>query len=87
MKVWKYDLHHYGPNDLQMPAGAIPIHADVQAGQPCLWALVDPARPPEPRRFLLAATGQELGETVGRHVGSYLQLDGIFVYHVFEVTP
>lgn len=79
MNVWKYPLER-DDNILHMPKGAQPVHVASQAGQPCLWALVDPDAVFEPRRFVIIPTGQDVD---GDYVGTYMQL-GYLMFHVFE---
>lgn len=88
MTVWKYPLPVADDVSIGLPAGARPLSVQVQDGQPCLWALVDPSNPIEPRRFRIAGTGHplwpdDLDSLI--HISTFQLHDGALVFHVFEV--
>ncbi len=81
----KYQLVITDIQTILMPEGAEVLAVQVQHERPCLWALVDPARPPTPRTF--QTRGDEHGiasGTEGRYVGTYQVGGGSLVFHVFE---
>ncbi len=80
--VWKYAISS-GVTRLEVPIGATFLHADVQGGQACVWAIVDPASGTETRHILFRGTGYYIEHQIVRHIGT--MLDGPFVWHVFEV--
>ena len=94
LAVWKYKLT---PElcTLEMPAGATVLHVDAQRhsgmdgvwDDACLWALVDPQAPTEPREFLTVGTGHGIAPAPLQHLGSLLMDGGSLVFHVFERTP
>ena len=86
MTVYKYELWIDDFVSIQMPVGAEVLHVDVQRGQPCIWARVDPTAGPERRIFRVARTGHPLDPAIGPHIGSFQMHDGELVFHVFEVT-
>lgn len=62
MKIFKYSLPTTpGGQSLQIPKG-FQIHgpAQLQAGTPVFWALVDPAVPPGQCGVMCVATGQDV---------------------------
>jgi hypothetical protein len=72
-----------------MPEGAEILHVDAQRNIPCIWAKVDTDRPAQIRKFRLVGTGHPLDREVAAsmfHHGSFFMEDGIFVFHLFEVT-
>lgn len=82
--IWKYPLAVDDSQSLDLPQGAVLLTVVAQGGTPCLWALVDPIRPTEPRRFLTYGTGhpyEPMGQT---YLGSYQLSGGALVFHVFE---
>ena len=87
-RIFKYTANKYelasneGAFALDMPAGARVILAGQQHGEFCVWAIVDPDRVPERREFLLRGTGHPLPTNVV-HIGSFLQNEGEFVWHLF----
>lgn len=98
--VWKFTLGppRRGVVEIDMPVGAVLLRADVQADLVVQWALVEPERPRERRRFALLTTGAEwrVGDD-GGELWSYtgtLQLPTpgalhgpTFVLHVFALDP
>ena len=97
--IWKFPLG-VRPDDtaaeVTMPEGAAIVHfealvsgriADPETIQqhPTVWALVDSDNPPEPRRFRIFGTGHPLPRGA-RHVGTYGDVGGPFVWHVFEMV-
>ena len=68
---------------LPMPAGAKIIHTDVQHGQICIWAEVDPHRPYGDRFFVIVGTGGYVEENL-THVGT-VQIPP-HVWHLYEVV-
>jgi hypothetical protein len=85
MEVYKYPLPVSDVVELEMPIGAEILYVDTQRGDVCLWARVEPGADTEARRFRFAGTGHELGDGVGRHVGSCLMHEGRLVFHIFEM--
>ncbi len=83
--VWKFQFNPEDLLSIQMPAGAKLLHVDVQGGQPCIWALVDPAAPTENRNFRLAGTGHPI-EAVDCEVyfGTFMLREGALVFHLFD---
>jgi hypothetical protein len=79
--MWKFPVPLSDTFVLNMPRHAIPLHVDVQAGAPYLWALVETTAPNEERRFCLAGTGQEVPRD-GLYLGTFQH--GPFVFHVWE---
>ena len=71
-RVYKYRLGEPGNwITLQMPEGAEILCVQVQNGAPYLWARVTVGGPPVIRHFRVAGTGHDLGEGVGRYVGTF----------------
>jgi hypothetical protein len=86
MNIWKYPFEVVANEVIiPMPDAAQVLDVQMQHGQPCLWALVDPTQAPGPRRFRIYGTGQEI-RPVGKYVGTFQMLDGDLILHMFEVT-
>lgn len=72
-----------------MPEGARLLAVQVQAGTPCLWALVDPSAGSVTRRLALRGTGHSCeGLSPESYVGMFqlpTPLGGIFVGHLFDL--
>lgn len=63
---------------------------ELLSEQPCLWAMVDLARPIEDRHFLIFGTGQTIPDALpqgGNYIGTFMLADTQLVYHMFEVLP
>ena len=85
--VWKYPLEVEDEQIIEMPANAHILTVQTQQGRPCLWALVDPTRPFEPRRILIAGTGHErkdLDDVGVGYIGTFQVMGGGLIFHVFE---
>ncbi len=69
---------------VDMPKGARVTLAGMQHGMLTLWAIVDPEAERETREFCLRGTGKPL-PTNCEHVYSFMQNEGEFVWHLFEL--
>ena len=84
MTVWKFPLPMTNVAEVSMPTGARILYVGIQAGEPFLWAAVDPNAEAERRRVRVAGTGHGLGD-VGAYIGSFMMAGGALVFHVFEM--
>jgi hypothetical protein len=85
--VYKYSLGKQGRATVKIPEGAKVLHVAVQREDICLWALVDTEQPSVERTFTVYGTGHEAFEATDQnYVGTFLIDNGLFVFHVFEVT-
>lgn len=84
--IWKYVLN-LGATTLSMPVGAKVLTAAMQYDSLCVWAIVDPSRDREVRRFMVFGTGQpiEVLDTRLLYVNTIQLQDGAFIGHIFEV--
>ena len=87
--IWKFTLtgHPGTLISLDMPAGAKILDCQPQLGVPTIWAIVDPAHGLVKRRFFVFGTGWNMEDFDGKLVHIRTFQDGVFVWHVFEVTP
>lgn len=86
--VYKYPIPNHG--GIEMPVGAKILSVHAQNDSVCLWALVDPSRPPVSRAFRVFGTGHPIGNDLAERlsfVGTALLEAGSFVVHVFEKMP
>ena len=86
--VWKFPLEATDQQKVMMPAGAVPLHVDLQGGSTwdggtlCLWAEVDVDATPVERHVYVMGTGHTFYPAAGeRYVGTVQ--DGILVWHVY----
>lgn len=87
MKIWKFPLMMVDDQSIAVPSGARPLYVGLDpVGDPCVWALVDPAAPTHGRRVRIVGTGHPIdgeftGTAIQPYVGTFVQ--GPFVWHVF----
>lgn len=77
--IWKYPLA-IDRNILQMPLGARVLTVQMQAGTPCLWALVWPHLETETRIFDVYGTGHPVPAACGDYVATVQD------WHVFDLS-
>lgn len=85
--VYKYDIPSFKASEIQMPEGAQILSLQVQDGRPRIWALVNPEARPKAREFMVVGTGHEIERENIRHIGTWQQMDGALVWHLFEIIP
>lgn len=86
MKIFKYQLPIEAENaKVMLPEGAVILSLQVQNGEPCMWALVDDAKPPVVRWLRWAGTGHYISIDELRDLNfiGTVQL-GAYVFHLFE---
>lgn len=85
MQVWKFVLEITDEQTIAMPLGAEILEVGSQFDRLCIWAIVDPDAGRTDRRFLIAGTGNPIRVRPMRHLGSAVTMNGLLVWHVFEV--
>lgn len=81
--IWKYKIT--GPiAEFDGPAGAEPLCAALQHGEPVVYFLCDRGAPSTKHRILLVGTGQGFDEDVGDYVGTLLVHNDSLVLHIFH---
>ena len=88
--IYKYSMYDVvdvfsGTVELEIPKEAKILSIDSQHSKPCLWVLVDDGAEKETRRFRIVGTGQEIDFDYSKYVGTWLQDNGTFVWHLFEI--
>lgn len=81
--VWKVPLVIDDAQTVTLPVGAELLTVQVQRGEPCLWARVDPRGTLGDITIRLAGTGHPIDDDVGDYVGTFQMHDGDLVFHVF----
>lgn len=84
-EVWKYALPIGGTFAVSMPADAQPVAVQLQGGKGWMWALGSPDAPRAYRHFKIFGTGHPIPDGA-RHVGTFQELGGALVWHLFEVN-
>lgn len=84
MKIYKYPLYVQEGAEITMPKGAQVLCVQEQNNRPYIWALTDPERPDETRRFSVYGTSWDVTSPPGKYVGTFQLDNGSLVFHVFE---
>lgn len=87
--IYKYNLElDTGAQNILM-LGVRPkvVHVDIQHERVTLWVEVDPADKSYVSTFKIVATGETYaGEDDWEHVGTFMQYNGSFVWHVLQAV-
>ena len=88
-KIYKYQIPGTDYDEISMPKGAKILAFQVQRGVRCIWALVDPEQPFEPRKFRFAGTNHEIEESEESliYIGTCQMAQGAEIGHLFEIKP
>jgi hypothetical protein len=81
-QIWKYEIPLEKSFRLDVPSHNLVLSVQMQNEVPCVWILVDPDAPKEPKLFHLYWTGVDLG-WIGKFIGTIQTPDGL-VWHLFE---
>jgi hypothetical protein len=82
--VWKYPIDAQEVT-LNIPKDYKVLKIEMQRNTPTMWVEVDTDTKEVPKKFKIFGTGWPLDNNVTRHAGSYIQAEGAFVWHVYEV--
>lgn len=84
--IWKYQLKVADESVVEMPEDAQILTVQVQNGESCLWAIVDPNAKPKPRKIYMYGTGaiKDCDKIARRYIGTVQHHGGSLVFHVFE---
>jgi hypothetical protein len=82
--VWKFKMVPIDTQEIEMPVGAEILTVQAQGDSPMLWALVDPVKKKEMRKFLMLGTGHETEEKNLTYIGTFQLMVGALMFHVFE---
>jgi hypothetical protein len=86
--IFKYPLSLTPAQSIYLPVGAKILHFGNQGEIPTLWVEVDPDAPIELRYFHVVGTGHELPtNTKSVYIGTALFEGGVYVWHLYEVSP
>lgn len=82
--IWKFRLEVTDEQEVEAPIGMTPLSVQIQRGEPYLWALVSPEASTVMHTVHIHGTGHPVAERYADHfVGTFQQLGGAFVGHVF----
>ena len=83
--VWKINLAEKLVH--MLPMGSTPIHVDYQAGEICIWLMVDDRSAQVEHAFLVSGTGWSLPEFIrpDQHIASVRNPDNRNCWHVWNL--
>lgn len=83
--IWKYPLAMTGSQVVSVPEGAQTLEIQVQRGQPCVWALVDPEAPKGDVEVRIHGTGHPIPDNLDDflYLGTFQLEGGALVFHAF----
>ena len=87
LKIHKYEVLIQDYPVIWTYEGAQVLTVQTQFGDPYLWVLCDPNKPPVKRRFRLAGTEYpiEEDENMLHYCGTFQLAEGECVFHLFEI--
>ena len=84
-EIWKFELEITDEQIINIPIGAQIISVQAQRGEPCLWAIVNAEeRCASPKKIIIHGTGHAISEDAGNYIGTFQQMNGDLIWHVFE---
>lgn len=84
--IFKYQLNPIAEQVIEMPLGAEVLTVQVQNGNPCIWAKVNPKKRTVRHLFRIIGTGHQINaEFIGKYIGTYQLDNGSLVFHVFQI--
>lgn len=83
--IWKYEISPEKVS-IEMPKGAEILSVQIQDGNPCIWALVNPKNEPKEKVIEIFRTGHEIpcDGIVRNFIGTFQMFGGNLVFHLFE---
>jgi hypothetical protein len=85
-RIFKFDVLKGSDFKINMPKDAKILYVQTQFGEPKLWAIVDDENKIETRTFKVIRTGHILPEESGEYIGTFQTLEGLYMWHLFEIT-
>jgi hypothetical protein len=85
--IWKYDLFEVDEQEITIPFGYELLSVQVQNGQVCLWAKVEPKNELDKVTIIIHGTGHPADDTHNaKFIGTFQLYGGSFVGHVFAIS-
>lgn len=83
--IWKFPLETADSPVISAPRGARFFCVQIQHGQACVWAIVDPTEPQVDHKLVIHGTGHPVDvDNLGAYIGTYQLSGGALVFHVFH---
>lgn len=83
--IWKFPLKTDDVQQIEMPEGAQILCVQMQGGNPCIWAMVDPEAEKTKRTFEIFGPGHPVPEATRMYIGTYQLYNGSLVFHLFQL--
>lgn len=80
--IWKYPLNITDRQVVMIPKNGQLLSVQFQGAILCLWVLVDPNAPEQPREIEVIGTGNPIDNSNRYHIDTVQ--DGSLVWHIFE---
>ena len=85
-KIYKYQLKLIDSQSVFLPVGYKILSAQLQAGQLCMWAMIDPyIADMVPVEIKVFGTGHEIESNCGDFIDTFQLNNGGLVFHVFAL--
>jgi len=83
--IYKYPIQLAQLFGVQMPLNSKILKADMQHGEPVMWALVDTGEPTRERVFSVYGTGNRISR-IGpiEYIDTFQMEGGSLIWHLFE---
>lgn len=81
MKIYKYLFQP----EITMPKGAQILTIQPQGHHIQMWALVDPTKDLEKRKFIVFGTGAEVPPNNFNYITTLQEANGALIWHYFEI--
>lgn len=86
MQIWKFKLKEDDSQTMWMQKDAEILTVMMQYGSPYIFAMVDPSKDKEKRKFIVLREGNSFDVNIEKYIGSYKSYGGSFIWHVFEIN-
>ena len=87
-RIWKFPFELKDEIELEMPAGAQVLTADMQGDTPCLWAIVEVTNVGsyviDTREFHLFGTGHPMPSCPLKYVATFQMVGGSLIWHLLR---
>lgn len=88
-KIYKYQIPIIDEFEIEMPIEHETLCVQNQRSVPCIWVIADPEDVKKRVKFRIHGTGHPIDEEEYydkyAYVGTFQQLDGDLVWHLFEI--
>ena len=83
--IWKFELPRKGVSFIELREGYEILALQIQRDIPCIWVLLDSAKPERTEQFELWGTGHLIPEN-REYVGTWQEHGRELVWHLFKVV-